>query len=108
MAISPDLADLLQRFVDDRDGLEEHEYAQLVAAVTQSPDLALQLRDQLVIDDVLSQRMAMDRRRFDAQVQQRIADHLRGEEELNLQADELRELALARVKEGPTEPRISR
>lgn len=102
----PDLSDineLLLRFVDDRDGLQEHEYAQLAEAVRQSPELAQQLRDQLIIDDVLSQRLAIDRRHFDAQVQQRIADHLRGEDELNQQADELRSLALARLKVAPAE-----
>ena len=103
----PDLSDineLLRRFVDDRDGLQEHEYAQLAEAVRQSPELALQLRDQLIIDDVLSQRLAIDRRHFDAQVQQRIADHLRGEDELNQQADDLRSLALDRLKVAPAEP----
>jgi ferric-dicitrate binding protein FerR (iron transport regulator) len=99
-----DIAALLRRFVDDRDGLQEHEYAQLAEAVKQSPELAVQLRDQLVMDDVLSQRLAIDRRHFDAQVQQRIADHVRGEDELNQQANELRSLALARLETAPAEP----
>lgn len=102
-----DITDLIRRFVDDRDGLEEHEYAQLVEAVKESPELATQLRDQLLIDDTLSQRLAIDRRHFDAQVQQRIADHLRGEDELNQQADELRSLALARLEGVPAEPATS-
>jgi hypothetical protein len=102
-----DITDLIRRFVDDRDGLEDREYAQLVQAVQESPELATQLRDQLLIDDALSQRLAIDRRHFDAQVQQRIADHLRGEDELNQQADELRSLALARLEIAPAEPRTS-
>lgn len=94
---SESLAELIRRFVDDRDALDEHEYADLTAAVQASPELAAQLRDQLVLDDLLSQRLAIDRRRFDAQVQQRVADHVRGELELNTQADDLRSLALARL-----------
>lgn len=105
--MSPDLSPLLQRFIDDRDGLEEHEYAQLVEAVRTSPELVAQLRDQLLMDDLLSQRLALDRLQFDAQVQQRIADHLRGEEELNQQADELRELALARLSQASPHARFS-
>lgn len=99
-----DINELVRRFVDDRDGLQEHEYAQLAEAVKASPELLAQLREQLLMDDVLSQRLAIDRRHFDAQVQQRIADHLRGEDELNEQADELRSLALARLKVAPAEP----
>lgn len=103
MSHSSEISDLIRRFIDDRDALAEDEYAQLVAAVRADPELAAQLRDQLLIDDALSQRLAIDRRHFDAQVQQRISDHLRGEDELNQQADELRSLALARLEGGPKE-----
>jgi hypothetical protein len=96
-----DLLELLRRFIDDRDSLEEHEYARLVDAVKASPELGVQLREQLLLDDALSQRLALDRRQFDAQVQQRVADYLRGEEELNLQADELRSLALSHLEHAP-------
>lgn len=104
MPHSPEITALLHRFVEDRDGLSEQEYAQLTEVVKSSPELAVQLRDQLMIDEALSQRLAIDRRQFDAQVQQRIADHLRGEDELNQQADELRSLALARLDRAAAEP----
>lgn len=104
MPHAPEINDLLHRFVEDRDALSEQEYAQLTEAVKGSPELAAQLRDQLTIDEALSQRLAIDRRQFDAQVQQRIADHLRGEDELNQQADELRSLALARLDRAAVEP----
>lgn len=98
MSDRENLSDLMQRFVDDRDALSEHEYARLVEAIRQQPELIGQLRDQLRVDDALSQALALDRRNFDAQVQQRIADHLRGEDELNRQAEELRSIALARIE----------
>ena len=107
MSHSPELSALVQRFVDDRDGLTDHEYELLVAAVRQSPDLAAQIRDQLVMDDALSQHLAIDRRDFHAQVQQRVSDHLRGEDELNQQADELRSLALARLDNAALDSRMS-
>jgi ferric-dicitrate binding protein FerR (iron transport regulator) len=91
--------ELMQRFIDDRDALEEQEYAELVDAVRNSPELAGELRDQLLIDDLVSQRLTIDRRHFEAQVQQRVDDHLRGEEELNRQANELRSIALARLED---------
>jgi ferric-dicitrate binding protein FerR (iron transport regulator) len=100
-----EVTDLIRRFVDDRDALTEQEYELLLAAVKSSPDLALQLRDQLVMDDVLGQQLAIDRGDFLAQVQQRVADHLRGEDELNRQADELRLLALARLESAPRDSR---
>lgn len=106
MPLSPELSTLIQRFVDDRDGLTDHEYEFLAAAVRQSPDLAGQIRDQLMMDDALSQHLALDRRDFQAQVQQRVSDHLRGEDELNQQADELRSLALARLDNATLDSRV--
>lgn len=65
---------LLEQFVDDRDALDEHELEALVDAVGADPLLAARLKDQLVMDELLAQRLAIDRRDFFAQVQQRIRD----------------------------------
>lgn len=97
-----DIAELMQRFLDDRDSLVDDEYARLVEAVRSSPELGARLRDQLIIDDTLSQHLAIDRRHFDAQVQQRIDDHLREEEELNRQTGELQSLALSHLENAAT------
>ncbi len=45
---------LLQRYLDDRDGLGEDELEQLASALRDSPELRLRMRDQLVIDELKS------------------------------------------------------
>jgi ferric-dicitrate binding protein FerR (iron transport regulator) len=65
---------LLERFLDDRDALAEDELAALVAEVARDPQQAARLKDQLVIDELLAQELAIDRRNFPAQVRQRIRD----------------------------------
>ncbi len=65
---------LIERFVDDRDQLSDEELDELVDAAGADPLLAARLKDQLVIDELLAQRMAIDRRDFVAQMGQRIRD----------------------------------
>ena len=65
---------LVERFLDDRDLLSEEELDALVAAAKDDSSIAATLKDQLVIDELLAQSMAVDRRDFVAQVAQRIRD----------------------------------
>jgi len=65
---------LLERFIEDRDHLDDGELDALVEAAERDPHLAARLKDQLVIDELLGQRLAIDRRNFVAQVAQRIRD----------------------------------
>lgn len=65
---------LIERFVDDRDQLSDEELDELVDAAGDDPLLAARLKDQLVIDELLAQRLAIDRRDFVAQMGQRIRD----------------------------------
>ena len=65
---------LLERFIDDRDQLSDEELDALVAAAQRDTSIASTLKDQLVIDELLAQRLAVDRRNFVAQIGQRIRD----------------------------------
>ena len=65
---------LLERFIDDRDQLSDEELDALVAAAQGDTSIASALKDQLVIDELLAQRLAFDRHNFVAQVGQRIRD----------------------------------
>ena len=89
--MNPD--DLIQKYIDDRAGMSEDELERLIGALRASPERAISLREQLLMDDLVSQKLAFDRRNFFAQVEQRIADYERGEEEIQNQVVELRTLA---------------
>ena len=89
---------LLQRYLDNRDGLNDAELSMLVDGLQESPELATELKEQLFTDELLGQQFAFDRCDFSAQMQQRISD-LDREGELNEQAVELREIAKARFDE---------
>ena len=69
-----DIQPIIGKYLDDRDSLSDEELAALVNALHESPELAEQLRDQLILDDFLGQRFAVDRQNFAAQVAQRIRD----------------------------------
>ena len=56
------------------------------------------LREQLMVDFLLAEKLTLDRRNFLAQVEQRIADHHAAEEEIDAQVLELRELAAAQLE----------
>lgn len=64
--------DLIARWLDDRAGLSEQEAEELVRLLGADPELARRVKDQLLTDDLLSRRLAVDRRNFDHQVAQRI------------------------------------
>lgn len=89
---------LIERFVDDRESLTDDEVGLLVAALADDAELARQLHEHLVVDDHLSQRNAVDRGGFRAQVDQRIHDYLEGEHELDRRANELRTLAKSQIQ----------
>jgi ferric-dicitrate binding protein FerR (iron transport regulator) len=89
---------LIDRYLDDREALSADELDDLIEQLRDQPALAAELRDQLVLDDLLAQKLAVDRRNFQAQVGQRIADYEEGQEELDQQVQELRELAEAELE----------
>jgi hypothetical protein len=86
---------LLHRYLEDRDSLSERELTALIAALRADRELAHKLHDQLVLDDLLAQKLAIDRRNFVAQVEQRIADVNRGHGEVSRQTADLRSIAAA-------------
>src|SRR2546423_12156196 len=86
---------LLHRYLEDRDSLSTRELDALISALRADPELAGALRDQLLLDDLLAQKLTLDRRNFVAQVEQRIADVNRGQTELSRQTADLRSIAAA-------------
>src|SRR5881227_2933068 len=86
---------LLHRYLDDRSALDARELDDLIAALRADPELASSIRDQLLLDDLLAQKLTLDRRNFVAQVEQRIADLNRGQTELSRQTADLRSMAAA-------------
>ena len=64
--------DLIARWMDDRAGLSEEEAAELARVLNADPELVRQVKDQLATDELLSRRLALDRRNFENQVAQRI------------------------------------
>jgi len=64
--------DLIARWLDDRASLTDDEAAELERVLTADPALARQVKDQLATDELLSRRLALDRRNFENQVAQRI------------------------------------
>ena len=68
--------DIMQQFVDDPEGLSSQQFDALLAAVRESPEAAGELKDQLLVAELLGQRLADDRQGFVTQVQQRIRDEL--------------------------------
>ncbi len=84
---------LLETYLDDRDALSAEEMARLAAELDRSPALAEALQDQLVMRELLSQKLAEDRRNFPAQVGQRRRDSQRSEDELLRQVIEVRSMA---------------
>ncbi|WP_425617534.1 LamG-like jellyroll fold domain-containing protein [Anatilimnocola sp. NA78] len=99
---------LIKQFVEDRLSLSPDELDQLIEALRAQPALAIELRTQLLLDDLLAQKLAFDRRNFLAQVGQRIGDFEQGEEEIYSQVSELRALAEAELVEKPQHQRSSR
>jgi hypothetical protein len=86
---------LAQRYLDDRSALSDRELDALISALKADAEFAAKLREQLLLDDLLAQKLTLDRRNFVAQVEQRIADLGRGHNEIDRQTADLRSLAAA-------------
>src|SRR6478609_5175076 len=98
---------LAARFVDDRDSLSTEEFEHLVEGLRAEPQLVVELRDQLMTDDLLWQKLGVDRRNFLAQVDQRVSDYDRRQEDVFNQVAELRAVAqseLERPRKQPGQP----
>ena len=99
------LDQLVHRYLDDRQALAEDEIDALVAGLRADPARAIELREQLMLDDLVSQKLAGDRLNFLAQVGQRIADFERGEEEIDSHVVELRAMAEGEILAPPPQTR---
>ena len=64
---------LIAKWLDDRAGLTEDEALELQRLISADPELARSAKEQLATDELLSRRLAIDRRNFESQVAQRIA-----------------------------------
>ena len=69
---------LIQQFVEDPDRLSKEELASLAAALDAGPNLARELKEQLILEELLAQAISVDRLNFEAQVHQRIRDRETG------------------------------
>ncbi len=86
---------LVHRFLDDQSELSADELDELIAGLKAEPARAVALRQQLMVDDLLAQKLIVDRRDFRAQVKQRISDHERSEQEIDSHVVGLQEMAAA-------------
>ncbi len=93
---------LMHRYLEDRSSLTADELDEFIAGLRADPELAANLRDQLLLDDLLAQKLALDRRNFVAQVEQRIADLACGSQALDAQTADLRSLAAAEQASATT------
>jgi ferric-dicitrate binding protein FerR (iron transport regulator) len=100
-----DLEQLIAVYLDDRSALSGEEMARLASELDRSPDAATSVKDQLVVGELLSQKLAQDRQNFPAQVAQRRRDFERGEEELFQQVIEVRSLAAEELKARDRAPK---
>jgi hypothetical protein len=91
------LNELIQRFLDDQRELSPEELDALITGLRAEPPRAVELREQLLVDDLVAQKLTLDRRNFLAQVEQRIADFEQAESEIDQQVAELHSLASAPV-----------
>ncbi|MEQ8785212.1 MAG: LamG-like jellyroll fold domain-containing protein [Pirellulaceae bacterium] len=100
--MSSDVDQLIERYLDDRDSLSDEELSAMVDALRESEELACELKNQLLIDELIAQRMAVDRANFLAQMQQRVDDLSYGEQAVDRQVAELRDLAAAQYQQWTT------
>ncbi|MBC7853939.1 MAG: FecR domain-containing protein [Pirellulaceae bacterium] len=99
--------ELIHRFLEDPSALTEADLEQLIAHLRAEPARAIELREQLIIDDLLGQKLAVDRKNFIVMVQQRLTDFERGEEEVYNQVSDLRAIAEAEIEKSVRPPGIS-
>lgn len=89
---------LIHRYLGDRAALAAGELDALIAGLRAEPARAVALREQLLLDDLLAQKLTLDRRNFTAQVGQRVADYERGQEEMDSQVADLRSIAEGEIE----------
>src|SRR5437868_3553402 len=65
---------LLARFIDDREALNEQEFSALLAALLGDAEMSRLLKDILIVDDLCAQAHRIDRKNFRAQVAARLRD----------------------------------
>ena len=104
--MTPD-QELIHRFLEDPSALTEADLEQLITHLRAEPARAVELREQLIIDDLLGQKLAVDRKNFLTMVQQRLTDFERGEEEVYNQVSDLRAIAEAEIEKSVRPPGIS-
>lgn len=92
--------ELIHRFLEDPAGLTETDLELLIAHLRAEPAKAVELREQLIIDDLLGQKLAVDRKNFTIMVQQRLTDFEKGEEEKYDQVADLRAIAEAEIEKA--------
>jgi len=63
---------LLAKWLDDRSSLSDEEASELLVRLESDPDLARAAKDQLLMDEGVSRRLAPDRAHFENQVAQRL------------------------------------
>jgi ferric-dicitrate binding protein FerR (iron transport regulator) len=98
---------LTARFIDDRDSLSSEDFERMLEGLRGEPQLVVELRDQLMTDDLLWQKLGVDRHNFHAQVEQRISDYDQRQEDVFNQVAELRAVAqseLERPRKRPGQP----
>jgi ferric-dicitrate binding protein FerR (iron transport regulator) len=78
--INDDIQSVIDKYLDDRSSLDEDEMGRLINALQVDRKLAAKVKEQLLIDEMLRQRLAADGRHFPAQVDQRIRDQRTGGE----------------------------
>ncbi len=100
----PEFALLRDRFIENPAGLADAELDRLIALLREEPARAVELREQLMVGDLLGQKLGIDRKKFLAQVNQRIGDFERGEQEIYDQVADLRALAEAELERPPAPP----
>jgi ferric-dicitrate binding protein FerR (iron transport regulator) len=91
--------ELLARYLDDRESLNDADWEQLLLLLREQPQLAVELRAQLMLDDLLSQKLALDRVDFSLQMSQRVNDYEHKIEETFDHVAELRAMAEEELKQ---------
>ena len=74
-----DMQPVIDKYLEDRGGLTEDEMGGLINALQVDRNLAVRVKEQMLLDEMLRQKLAADGRHFSAQVAQRIRDHQSGE-----------------------------
>lgn len=65
---------VLQRFLDNREGLSDEEFAQLLETLRTQPAIAELLKDHLLMDELLAQQFQMNRKDFIGKFEARLRE----------------------------------